>query len=150
MAAYKTGAFVRSKYYTPFQKTPLKWTPRSKLGASKSPPRQAAHTRISNVWEYPPPPGNTTWDTTAQIRCQFLLVNSQGARTLYQLIEKIRCIYAVLVNKIMRYIFLCSCVFIACVQTSPISFVAEIGDVSTQASVFMSRFGRDLNPISDS
>ena len=22
MAAYKTGAFVRSKYYTPFQKTP--------------------------------------------------------------------------------------------------------------------------------
>ena len=49
----------------------------------------------------------------------------------------------------MRYIFLCSCVFIACVQTSPISFVAEIGDVSTQASVFMSRFGRDLNPISD-
>ena len=25
MAAYKTGAFVRSKYYTPFQKMPLKW-----------------------------------------------------------------------------------------------------------------------------
>ena len=31
MAAYKTGAFVRSKYYTPFQKTPLKWIPRSKI-----------------------------------------------------------------------------------------------------------------------
>ena len=30
---------------------------RSKLGASKSRPRWAAHTRIGNVWEYPPPPG---------------------------------------------------------------------------------------------
>ena len=57
MAAYKTGAFVRSKYYTPFQKTPVKWIPRSKSGASKSRPRWAAHTRIGNVWEYPPPPG---------------------------------------------------------------------------------------------
>ena len=54
MAAYKTGAFVRSKYYTPFQKTPVKWIPRSKSGASKSRPRWAAHTRIGNVWEYPP------------------------------------------------------------------------------------------------
>ena len=33
MASYKTEAFVRSKYYTPFQKTPLKWIPRSKPGA---------------------------------------------------------------------------------------------------------------------
>ena len=49
MAAYKTGAFVRSK-------TPLKWIPRSKSGASKSRPRWAAHTRIGNVWEYPPGP----------------------------------------------------------------------------------------------
>ena len=49
MAAYKTGAFVRSKYYTP-----LKWIPCSKSGASKSRPRWAAHTRIGNVWEYPP------------------------------------------------------------------------------------------------
>ena len=57
MAAYKTGAFVRSKYYTPFYKTPLKWIPRSKSGASKSRPREAAHPRIGNVWEYPPPPG---------------------------------------------------------------------------------------------
>ena len=54
MAAYKTGAFVLSKYYTPFQKKPLKWIPRSKSGASKSRPRWAAHTRIGNVWEYPP------------------------------------------------------------------------------------------------
>ena len=29
--------------------------PRSKSGASKSRPRWAAHTRIGNVWEYPPP-----------------------------------------------------------------------------------------------
>ena len=57
MAAYKTGAFLRSKYYTPFWKTPLKLIPRSKSGASKSRPRWAAHTRIGNVWEYPPPPG---------------------------------------------------------------------------------------------
>jgi len=57
MAAYKTGAFMRSKYYTPFWKTPLKWIPRSKPGASKSRPRWAAHTRIGNVWEYPTPPG---------------------------------------------------------------------------------------------
>ena len=56
MAAYKTGAFVRSKYYTPFWKMPLNWIPRSKSGASKSRPRWAAHTRIGNVWEYPPPP----------------------------------------------------------------------------------------------
>ena len=54
MAAYKTEAFVRSKYYTPFQKTPLKWVPLSKSGASKSRTRWAAHTRIGNVWEYPP------------------------------------------------------------------------------------------------
>ena len=54
MAAYKSGAFVRSKYYTPFYKTPLKWIPRSKSGASKSRPLWAAHTRIGNVWEYPP------------------------------------------------------------------------------------------------
>ena len=56
MAAYKTGALVRSKYYTPFYKTPLKWIPRSKSGASKSRLRWAAHTRLGNVWEYPPPP----------------------------------------------------------------------------------------------
>ena len=43
MAAYKTGAFVHSK-----------WIPRSKSGASKSQPRWAAHTRIGNEWEYPP------------------------------------------------------------------------------------------------
>ena len=55
MAAYKTGAFVHSKYYTPFWKTPLKWIPHSKSGASKSPPRWAAHAHIGNVWEYPPP-----------------------------------------------------------------------------------------------
>ena len=36
---------------------PLKWIPRSKSGASKSRPRWAAHTRIGNVWEYPPPGG---------------------------------------------------------------------------------------------
>ena len=32
-----------------------------------------------------------------------------GARTLFYLIEKIRCFYAVLANKIIRCIFLCSC-----------------------------------------
>ena len=31
-----------------------KWIPRSKSGASKSRPLWAAHTRIGNVWEYPP------------------------------------------------------------------------------------------------
>ena len=36
---------------------PLKWIPHSKSGASKSRPRWAAHTRIGNVWEYPPPRG---------------------------------------------------------------------------------------------
>ena len=61
MAAYKlTGAFVRLKYYTPFKKTPLKWIPHSKSGASKSRPCWAAHTRIGNVWEYPPAPGAGT------------------------------------------------------------------------------------------
>ena len=59
MAAYKTGAFMRSTYYTPFSKTSLKWIPRSKSGASKSRPRWAAHTRIGNVWSTPPP-GPTT------------------------------------------------------------------------------------------
>ena len=60
MAAYKTGAFVRSKYYTPFYKTPVKWIPQSKSGASKSRPRWAAHTHIGNVWEYPRPPEHAT------------------------------------------------------------------------------------------
>ena len=60
MTAYKTGAFVQSKYYTPFYKTLLKWIPRSKSGASKSRPHLAAHTRIGNVWEYPPPGHGTT------------------------------------------------------------------------------------------
>ena len=36
---------------------PLKWIPLSKSGASKSRLRWAAHTRIGNVWEYPPPGG---------------------------------------------------------------------------------------------
>ena len=49
-------AFVRSKYYTPFYKPPLKWISHSKSRASKSRPRWAAHTHIGNVWEYPPPP----------------------------------------------------------------------------------------------
>ena len=48
---------MSSKYYTPFQKTPVKWIPLSKPGALKSRPRWGAHTRIGNVWEYPPPPG---------------------------------------------------------------------------------------------
>ena len=61
MAADKTGVFVRSKYYTLFWKTPLKWIPHSKSGASKSRPRWAAHSRIGNVWVYrtPPPPQHT-------------------------------------------------------------------------------------------
>ena len=58
MAAYKTGAFVRLKYYTLFSKMPLKWIPRSKSGASKSRPRWVTHTRIGYVWEYPPPGHN--------------------------------------------------------------------------------------------
>ena len=56
MAAYKSRAFVRSKYDTPFKKTPLKWIPRSKSGALKSRSLWAAHARLGNVWEYPPPP----------------------------------------------------------------------------------------------
>ena len=52
MAAYKSEAFVCSKYYTP-KKTRLKWIPRSKSGALKSRPRCAAHKCIGNVWEYP-------------------------------------------------------------------------------------------------
>ena len=41
------------------KKFPLKLIPRSRIrrsksGASKSRPRWAAHTRIGNVWEYPP------------------------------------------------------------------------------------------------
>ena len=51
----------------------------------------------------------------------FMRTLPRGARTLYYLIEKNGCICAVLANKIIRYIFLSSC-------------------------VFMSRFGRDLNP----
>ena len=39
---------------------PLKWIPRSKSGASKSQPRWSAHTRIGNVWEYPPPGSKPT------------------------------------------------------------------------------------------
>ena len=49
MAAYKTGAFIPLKYHTPFLKTPLKWIPLSKSGASKAQPRWAAHTHIGNV-----------------------------------------------------------------------------------------------------
>ena len=36
------------------RKLRLKWIPRSKSGASISRPRWAAHTRIGNVWMYPP------------------------------------------------------------------------------------------------
>ena len=54
----------------------------------------------------------------------FMRTLPRGARTLYYLIEKNGCICAVLANKIIRYIFLSSC-------------------------VFMSPFGRDLNPIRD-
>ena len=69
---------MRSKYYTPFQQTPLKWIPRSKLGASKSRPLWAADTRIGNVWEYhlPPPPGaevisweNQWWHQKMSLNC---------------------------------------------------------------------------------
>ena len=48
---------MRSKCYTPFYKTPLKWIPHSKSGASKPRPCWVAHTRIGNVWEFRPPPG---------------------------------------------------------------------------------------------
>ena len=53
MAAYKPGAFVHQKYYTPFQKTFLKWIPCSKSGAPKSLPRWAAHNciHVRIVWE---------------------------------------------------------------------------------------------------
>ena len=75
MAAYKTGAFVRSKYYTPFQKTPVKWIPRSKSGASKSRPRWAVHTCIGNVWELgvPPPPGAAGQEYTGHCSIDKLL-----------------------------------------------------------------------------
>ena len=76
MAAYKSGAFVRSKYYTP-----LKWIPRSKSGASKSRPRWAAHTRIGNVWEYPPPPGGKPrLNQTYQALTQKKTANSHPSR----------------------------------------------------------------------
>ena len=53
MAAYKTGAFVRSKYYTPSRNGyPV---PNQELQNQE--PRWAAHTRIGNLWEYLPPPG---------------------------------------------------------------------------------------------
>ena len=38
---------------------PLKWIPRAKSGASKSRPHWVAHTRIGNIWGYPPPLGLT-------------------------------------------------------------------------------------------
>ena len=47
MAAYKTVAFVRSKYYT----LSLKWITLSNSEATKSRPCWAAHTRIGIVWE---------------------------------------------------------------------------------------------------
>ena len=53
-----------TSFYTPFYKTPLKWIPRSKSGASKSRPRWEAHTRIGNVWEYPPGYTLTPWIRT--------------------------------------------------------------------------------------
>ena len=53
MAAYKTGAFVRSKILYPVLENA------SEMEASKSRPRWAAHTRLGNVWEYPPPPPGT-------------------------------------------------------------------------------------------
>ena len=59
MVAYKTGAFMRSKYYTPFQKRCLKWIPHSKLGALKSRPCWVAHTCIGIEWEY------LLWDNPA-------------------------------------------------------------------------------------
>ena len=46
-----TEALARSKCYTPFYKTPLKWIPHSKSGASKPRPCWVAHTRIGPVWE---------------------------------------------------------------------------------------------------
>ena len=74
MAANKNGAFVRSKYYTPFWKAPLKWIPRSKSGASKSQLLWAAHTRICNVWEYPPPPGDRCSHTADDSReCRLVM-----------------------------------------------------------------------------
>ena len=41
--------------------------PRSKSGASKSRPRWAAHTRIGNVWEYPPPPPPPLRDSNLEL-----------------------------------------------------------------------------------
>ena len=49
MAAYKTGAFVRSKYYTPSKERPLKWIPVLNQELQNQEPRWAAHTRIGNV-----------------------------------------------------------------------------------------------------
>ena len=66
MAAYKTGAFVRSKYYTLFQE---KWIPRSKSGAPKSRPRWASHTRIGIVWEYSPRGGGGFQSRLNQKKC---------------------------------------------------------------------------------
>ena len=48
------GSSFREIY---LQSLPAKQIPRSKSEVSKSRPRWVAHTRIGNVWEYPPPPG---------------------------------------------------------------------------------------------
>ena len=57
---------------------PLKWIPRSKSGASKSQPHWAAHTRIGNVWEYPPPPpasmGFESMASALVLQCSILYI----------------------------------------------------------------------------
>ena len=61
-------SFCAFEILYPFEKTPLKWIPHSKSGVLKSRPHWAAHTRIGNVWEYPPPPPGVDCKTMKESR----------------------------------------------------------------------------------
>ena len=52
---YAEDKAVIHKFLYPVLENASEMNTRSKSGASKSRPHWAAHTRIGNVWEYPPP-----------------------------------------------------------------------------------------------
>ena len=60
---------------------PLKRIPHSKLGALNSRPRWAAHTRIGNVWKYPP------WDCwfAHDVTAAMLVVKNKSISLLWEL-----------------------------------------------------------------
>ena len=53
MAAYKTGALVHLKYYTPFQKISLKWITRSKQEFQNDNPVRLHVSHIGIIGESP-------------------------------------------------------------------------------------------------